>query len=533
MPQPYKVFTIYAREDAAYLEELRGQLRPLEIAGRIKVWSDREINPGVDWEMEIVHNLDTADIILILVSGAYYNSEYIHEKELKYAFERHDEGLAKVLPIIVRPCSFGDDPGISRLQVLPTDGKPVTDSQLWPERDKAWVDVVAGVKRTLDVMVEAENRSKQALKNVAARRLAEVARKKETEERARQAEVDKRAREAATAKAREEQAKLVEQQRAQQAAYQQADRTAWQQASEAHHIEAYQGYIAQFPQGEMVKEAQARIKDLKKRQQPAPWRIYVDYGSGIVILLLLSWIGIKMFESNRESQVSNESVSTATFSLNYPMEQVEGGTFQMGSPTTEEGRDENECQHSVSVKSFYIGRYEVTQAQWKAVMGNNPSNFNECENCPVEKVSWDNVQAFIETLNRKTGKTYRLPSEAEWEYAARGGNKSKGYLYAGSNDLNSVAWYVDNANSNTHPVGTKAPNELELYDMSGNVWEWCQDLYKAYSNCKATSSESRFRVYRGGGWNYDARKCRTTDRDCFEPSGHYHFLGFRLAASSL
>ncbi|MFN0173762.1 MAG: TIR domain-containing protein [Saprospiraceae bacterium] len=156
MPHPYKVFTIYAREDAQYLEELRGQLRPLEIAGRIKVWSDREINPGVDWEKEIVQNLDTADIILILVSAAYYSSVYIHEKEIKYALTRHESGEAKVLPIIVRSCAFGDDPVISRLQVLPTDGKPVTDRRHWPERDEAWLDVVTGVKRTLDILRSAE-----------------------------------------------------------------------------------------------------------------------------------------------------------------------------------------------------------------------------------------------------------------------------------------------------------------------------------------------------------------------------------------
>ncbi len=152
MPQPYKLFTIYAREDAQYLSELLGQLRPLEMAGRIKVWSDREINPGVEWEKTIVQKLDTADIILILVSSAYYNSVYIHEVEIKYALSRHEKGEARVLPVIVRPCSFGDDPIISRLQALPTDGKPVTDRKHWPERDDAWLDVVAGVKRTIDAL---------------------------------------------------------------------------------------------------------------------------------------------------------------------------------------------------------------------------------------------------------------------------------------------------------------------------------------------------------------------------------------------
>ena len=167
MPQPYKIFTIYAREDAQYLEELRGQLRPLEIAGRIRVWSDREINPGVDWEQEIVQNLDSADIILILVSAAYYNSAYIHEKEIKYAIARHERGEAKVLPVIVRSCHFLADPVISRLQVLPADGKPVTDRRHWAERDDAWFDVVEGVKRTIDIIRDAEKCPEQETREAA------------------------------------------------------------------------------------------------------------------------------------------------------------------------------------------------------------------------------------------------------------------------------------------------------------------------------------------------------------------------------
>jgi hypothetical protein len=139
------------------------------------MWSDREINPGVDWEKEIVQHLDSADIILILVSAAYYNSAYIHEKEIKYAINRHERGETKVLPVIVRPCHFLDDPVISRLQVLPTDGKPVTDRRHWAERDDAWLDVVAGVKRTIDALRNAELRYEQAVQN-----------KKESEKRARE-----------------------------------------------------------------------------------------------------------------------------------------------------------------------------------------------------------------------------------------------------------------------------------------------------------------------------------------------------------
>ena len=166
-------------------------------------------------------------------------------------------------------------------------------------------------------------------------------------------------------------------------------------------------------------------------------------------------------------------------------------------------------------------------------MGNDPSRFSNCDNCPVEQVSWNDIQDFIQKLNQKTGKNYRLPTEAEWEYAARGGNKSKGYTYSGSNSSGEVAWYTDNSDSKTHPAGQKQPNELGLFDMSGNVWEWCSDWYGSdyyqsspSSNPKGASTGS-FRVRRGGGWCSNARDCRSAYRDFTYPGRR---IGFRLAS---
>ena len=185
--------------------------------------------------------------------------------------------------------------------------------------------------------------------------------------------------------------------------------------------------------------------------------------------------------------------------LNHEMIFVEGGTFQMGSDS---GEPDESPVHSVTLSSFNIGKYEVTQAQWKAILGSNPSYFQDCDQCPVENVSWDKVQDFIGKLNVQTGKNYRLPTEAEWEYAAKGGKYSKGYTYSGSNDLNAVAWYADNSGSKTHFVGGKQANELGIYDMSGNVWEWCYDLYGNYNNLSQTdpygSPTGWWRVHRGG-----------------------------------
>ena len=168
--------------------------------------------------------------------------------------------------------------------------------------------------------------------------------------------------------------------------------------------------------------------------------------------------------------------------------------------------------------SFYIGQYEVTQAQWIAIMGTNPSNF-QGDNLPVEQVSWDDVQEFIAKLNAATGRNYRLPTEAEWEYAASGGTAGHGYTYSGSNDINTVAWYYDNSGLRTHNVGTKAPNELGIYDMSGNVWEWCSDWY---------DNTQQYRVLRGGGWSSTAEICAVSSRHCSTPDDRSDGLGFRL-----
>ncbi len=225
-----------------------------------------------------------------------------------------------------------------------------------------------------------------------------------------------------------------------------------------------------------------------------------------------------------------------TFTVNgvsFTMVGVKGGTFTMGG-TAEQGSDADSDEkptHQVTLSDYYIGETEVTQELWKAVMGSNPSIFSGT-NLPVETVNWDDCQTFITKLNQLTGKNFRLPTEAEWEYAARGGQKSRGYKYAGSNTLRDVAWYKGNSGSELHPVKQKQANELGLYDMTGNVSEWCQDWYGSYSSNAQTnptgpSSGSR-RVNRGGGWNYSASYCRVAYRNYYSPGTRYGNLGFRV-----
>ena len=212
------------------------------------------------------------------------------------------------------------------------------------------------------------------------------------------------------------------------------------------------------------------------------------------------------------------------------------GTFMMGSPLNEKKRDRDETQHEVTLtKDFYMQTTEVTQGQWREIMGSNPSYFKSCgDDCPVEQVSWNDCQEFIKKLNQKEGTNkYRLPTETEWEYACRSGGRDE--IYAGGNDVDSVAWYSRNSGGSTHEAGTKAPNGLGIYDMSGNVWEWCEDIYNenAYSkhrrNKPIYTGGGSLRVYRGGSWGNGPRSVRCACRDGYHPDLGYGSLGFRLA----
>ena len=194
--------------------------------------------------------------------------------------------------------------------------------------------------------------------------------------------------------------------------------------------------------------------------------------------------------------------------------------------------DNEKPVHSVTLSGYYIGKTEVTQALWEAVMGSNPSEFIG-DNLPVEMVSWDDCQEFIRKLNSMTGQNFRLPTEAEWEFACRGGNNSRGYKYSGSNYIDDVAWYAGNSGIETQPVAAKSPNELGIYDMSGSVLEWCNDWYGGY-RCGAQTNpkgpyDGSFRVGRGGSWNYGARRCRSSFRGYDYPTLRFNGLGLRLA----
>jgi len=238
-------------------------------------------------------------------------------------------------------------------------------------------------------------------------------------------------------------------------------------------------------------------------------------------------------EKGGGSQPLQDYVENIDCELNMKMIAVEGGLFQMGA-TSEQGEDarDNESPvHQVQLESFYIAECEVTQAQWKKIMGENRSEFKD-DTHPVEMVNWEDAQKFCRELSALTGKTYQLPTEAQWEYAARGGKNRQKYKYSGSDELDAVAWYKQNSNAKTNPVKQKRANELGLYDMSGNVWEWCSDYYGTYDSSKQNNPTGPFsgedRVLRGGGFFNELQFCRVSHRAGEHPLTRYNFSGFRV-----
>lgn len=240
-------------------------------------------------------------------------------------------------------------------------------------------------------------------------------------------------------------------------------------------------------------------------------------------------------------EVDDGSVDIKLNDLRIRMMQVPGGTFTMGCDRPSSLKHSYEADkptHSVTVDTFYMGKYEVTQRIWTAVMGNNPSRWTYNDSLPVEQVSYADVQIFIARLSQMTGYRFRLPTEAEWEYAARGGNRSKGYVYPGCDgDLGAVAWYGMNSSNVTHPVGRKKPNELGIYDMAGNVWEWCSDWYSDYTADAQTNprgpKHGDNRILRGGCLNSPSWGCAVSDRSWYLPDHGYGFHGFRLVLDSV
>jgi formylglycine-generating enzyme required for sulfatase activity len=342
-----------------------------------------------------------------------------------------------------------------------------------------------------------------------------------------------------------------------------ADFAAWQIAQQTNTLAAYRQYLGDYPSGDFSFTAREEITRLETEERElTTWlkakatdtpQAYADFVNTypksryVAEAQRRQVVAQNNIQSTTSPSLDRESRGGSTIAPD-DFVRVEGGTYIMGCQESRDTDcyDSEKPPHSVTVPTFYLSKYEVTQAQWRAVMGSDPLQLynKDCDQCPVEYVSWDDIQEFLQKLNAQTRQNYRLPTEAEWEYAARGGNKSQGYLYSGSNDITEVAWYSGNlSQGNTHgerqstrPVGSKKPNELGFYDMSGNVWEWCEDdWHKDYRNGApkdgrswVENPRSSYRELRGGGAD-DPKNCRATYRSGGASFHSDSYTGFRLA----
>lgn len=273
-----------------------------------------------------------------------------------------------------------------------------------------------------------------------------------------------------------------------------------------------------------------------EKEGVAPLKIWLKYGSHNIKLQRGALTTIETIEvAHGGSKDYSFTLSNTVDPFEGQLVFVKGGTFKMGDLSGDGSREETPV-HQVTVNDFYMGKFEVTQSQWESIMGSNPSHFNGCPNCPVERVSWIDVQEFLVKLNELTGKSYRLPTEAEWEYAAKGGSKSRGFLYSGKNNVNFVAWYSGNSGNKTNPVGQKEPNELGIYDMSGNVWEWVNDWFNYYTETPKDNptgpDNGDGRIVKGGSWFGHAGGNRVSCRGSDEPVNKRSYIGFRIVVSA-
>ena len=292
------------------------------------------------------------------------------------------------------------------------------------------------------------------------------------------------------------------------------------------------------------RSAWQKLKALKMWQQLA-------IGACLILIIIGGFVLTGSLadpsDANADSGPAQKSVASVVdddgdkvytvYGVTFRMKPVAGGTFTMGATSEQVAPWNDEMPtHTVTLSDYYIGETEVTQELWQAVMGSNPSSFTGDLQCPVERVSWNDCQTFIKKLSELTDTEFRLPTEAEWEYAARGGKSSRGCPYSGSQAVGDVAWHWNDASKATHPVRTKSPNELGLYDMSGNVWEWCADRYGLYNSASQTNPQGpktgTRRVHRGGSWYNYARSCQVAVRNSSAPDSTSSGLGLRCAFST-
>jgi len=487
MPSSLKTFIIYARDDREYKNQLLRHLKPLVKNGYLNIWHDGDILPGEDWEKLIKSNLKSSQLVLVLVSVNCLNSEFIEGQELKTAIMQLREGHTRIVPIIISPCGWRYHQLFDGLQGLPQDMKPVSE---WPNIDRAWTNVVESIAATVEDM-------------------------------------------------RDEEYESVEQ----------------------------------------------------NRQEEKPNRhIFFRYSLGFAGMFLMLFLLFQFNPFFKSGEVGSPELfntikdSASIASLQDKMVFIQGGKFKMGSTDADADDTDEDPIHEVTLSSFYLGKYEVTMAEfqtfvssmrYKTVAENvgtgklysdsvgdfidssginwrfddhgKPRPLNEYNNYPVTQVSWDDATEYCKWLSKLTGNHYRLPTEAEWEYAAGGGNASKTIRtkWPGTSNEDSLRHFGNyfevgkdkDGYEYTSPIGKFRPNSLGLYDMAGNVWEWCNDLKGKYNEYHEENppgpkvGSSNEMVMRGGSWKQIPKRCRTAARGNQDKEFRRSNIGFRLAMS--
>ena len=565
----YDVFISYSRKD--YVDEHKNVIPGNEVSkikealteAGIKFWMDEKgIVPGEDYAEKILQHIKACNIFLFLSSTAANQSEWTR-KEIACALAYKKE----VIPLLLDDSPFHDS---IMLRIVDLDR---IDYYVNPE--KGLEKLLMSINTHLNKLAKEEEQRKEQQKQLV-EDIRTTVKELNIEETKLDLErnkllvktekvVDKMQRESLKTeitdsspirkKSQAEIKKLQE-----QMAKLKTERDSFEEKNKAYLKElADKGSESAMLSKEVDSKEQNRIVSKPNNNK----LVHVIYG--LIILILTSVICIRSCgkqnsianNTNGSMSLTQEAVIVDSIleflvdSVKFKMIMVEGGSFLMGAQKTDpsgqnydiEANDDEKPVHEVKMDTYYMGETVVTQALWKAVMGSSDNQQHEKANpewrmrgegddFPVYCVSWDECQEFINKLNMKTGKSFRLPTEAEWEFAARGGNKSMGCKYAGGNVIGEVAWYGDNSDDKTHPVKGKKPNELGLYDMSGNVWEWCQDWYESYSDSEQNNptgpSNGSNRVLRGGSWFNFAKICRVSYRSYYVPDLRHLNHGLRL-----
>jgi formylglycine-generating enzyme required for sulfatase activity len=532
-----KVFVSYSHEDAPWLNRLKVHMKPLIRDGLVDFWDDTKIRPGMDWKSSIREAISSASVAILLISADFLASEFIASNELPPLLEAAEKEGALILPIILSPSLFTITPSLSRFQSVNPPDRPLI-GMTKVEQEEVFFKAAKSTLDAEEKRLRAEEEQRRKIAAEEAKRKAVEAEKRKTEEEAkRKAEEDERQRaEELKRRAEEEQKRVEEAAKAKQ----------------------------QMPMGKKVL-----------------FRSYVPWLIGGAMIIIIA--GMYLYSQPKisapivekklgteDSPIKREFPKGKTWKdpftgMEFVM--VPGGCYEMGD-TFGDGQADEKPVHKVCVDDFYLGKYETTVSQFKLFVsetgyttdaekgegcyiwtgkeyvqkkGTNwkdPGSFAQNDNEPVVCISWRDAQEFARWLSKKSGKEFRLPTEAEWEYAARSGGKRE--KWAGTNSesiLGDYAWFSDNAEGRTHPVGQKKPNGLGLYDTSGNVWEWVNDWYddKYYGKSPEKNpqgpSGGMLRVLRGGAWyfNQDSARCANRFRDYPDDGGNLN--GFRCAGT--